>query len=201
MITDNNSNTDTGDEGNSPEKTGNAPPVRRMARQASRRTSLGAGQQQAVAEKRGSVNLNSSSNDESKQSAGGSTSAAVPPPPPSSAAVNPEYEKYIKMKSMLPEGAVRQKMNVDGFSEDEINAFFRSSGNNSNGDTMSSTPATSLSSPVKTTTSPPPPAAVTKSSPKPSSTSSSAGPPPPAATKLPPKRNALLDSINKLRKE
>eukprot|EP01040_Poterioochromonas_malhamensis_P011521 gene11521-12563_t len=47
-----------------------------------------------------------------------------PPPPPTSATADPRYEKYEKMKKMLPEGAVRQKMNLDGFSETEIESFF-----------------------------------------------------------------------------
>jgi hypothetical protein len=37
-----------------------------------------------------------------------------------SVAVDPKYEKYLKMKKMLPEGAVRQKMMQDGCSEAEI---------------------------------------------------------------------------------
>lgn len=44
----------------------------------------------------------------------------APPPPPTA---DPRYEKYAKMKKMLPEGAVRQKMSVDGFSDAEIDAF------------------------------------------------------------------------------
>ena len=32
------------------------------------------------------------------------------------------YAKYIKMKSMLPEGAVRQKMSTDGFSTEVCTA-------------------------------------------------------------------------------
>ncbi len=31
---------------------------------------------------------------------------------------------YDKMRKMLPEGPVRQKMSVDGFSEEEIDAYF-----------------------------------------------------------------------------
>mmetsp|Transcript_15034 Transcript_15034/g.22222 ORF Transcript_15034/g.22222 Transcript_15034/m.22222 type:complete len:151 (-) Transcript_15034:600-1052(-) len=34
-----------------------------------------------------------------------------------------EYTKYRKMKKMLPEGAVRQKMMVDGFTSEEIENF------------------------------------------------------------------------------
>jgi hypothetical protein len=30
------------------------------------------------------------------------------------------YAKYVKMKAMLPDGAVRQKMQLDGFTEEEI---------------------------------------------------------------------------------
>lgn len=34
-----------------------------------------------------------------------------------------EFRKYIKMKSMLPEGAVRQKMTADGYASKDIDAF------------------------------------------------------------------------------
>jgi chaperonin cofactor prefoldin len=62
-----------------------------------------------------------------------SPSLSAPPMPPVPTAViatggggsiDPKFEKYDKMKKMLPEGAVRQKMNLDGFSEEEIEAFF-----------------------------------------------------------------------------
>lgn len=57
---------------------------------------------------------------------------STPPPPPmssvpqSSANVDEEDDplrKYKKMKEMLPEGAVRQKMMVDGFSDEDITKF------------------------------------------------------------------------------
>lgn len=35
-----------------------------------------------------------------------------------------DTSKYEKMRTMLPEGAVRQKMMVDGWSQDEIEEFF-----------------------------------------------------------------------------
>ena len=38
------------------------------------------------------------------------------------------YAVYDKMRKMLPEGAVRQKMDVDGFLPMEIDAYFSSSG-------------------------------------------------------------------------
>ena len=47
--------------------------------------------------------------------------SALPPPP---APVDPRFEKYDKMRKMLPEGAVRQKMMTDGFKPDEIEKFF-----------------------------------------------------------------------------
>jgi hypothetical protein len=57
--------------------------------------------------------------------AGASTDVGIAPPPaPAAASVDPKYEKYVKMKKMLPEGAVRQKMLQDGFPETEIEAFF-----------------------------------------------------------------------------
>lgn len=34
-----------------------------------------------------------------------------------------KFEKYRKMQKMLPEGAVRQKMQSDGFKEEDIEAF------------------------------------------------------------------------------
>jgi hypothetical protein len=54
--------------------------------------------------------------------------AAPPPPPPGppAAAGNPAMAKYVKMLSMLPEGAVRQKMMMDGISSAEQDAFFAS---------------------------------------------------------------------------
>jgi hypothetical protein len=53
----------------------------------------------------------------------------LPPlPPPAIPTVDPRYEKFVKMIKMLPEGAVRQKMKLEGFSEDEIEAFISSGG-------------------------------------------------------------------------
>lgn len=51
------------------------------------------------------------------------------PPPASSTeskqeAVDPRFEKYEKMKKMLPEPAIKQKMTMDGFTQQEIDAFF-----------------------------------------------------------------------------
>jgi hypothetical protein len=40
------------------------------------------------------------------------------------AAIVPNLEEYAKMKKMLPEGAVRQKMMQEGISDAEIEAFF-----------------------------------------------------------------------------
>jgi hypothetical protein len=34
-----------------------------------------------------------------------------------------KYEKYEKMKKMLPEGAVRNKMKMDGFPDNDIDDF------------------------------------------------------------------------------
>ncbi|RYH10495.1 hypothetical protein EON65_39375, partial [archaeon] len=53
------------------------------------------------------------------------TLASTPAPTTSAPAASTErYAKYDKMRKMLPEGAVRQKMMVDGFSETEIEAYF-----------------------------------------------------------------------------
>ena len=59
--------------------------------------------------------------------AGANTGAAASTAPGAQPSSDPRFEKYAKMKKMLPEGAVRQKMKVDGFSEDEIDAFFSGS--------------------------------------------------------------------------
>jgi hypothetical protein len=37
---------------------------------------------------------------------------------------DPKFEKYIQMKRLLPEHAVRQKMMLEGFTEEQISAFF-----------------------------------------------------------------------------
>jgi hypothetical protein len=49
-----------------------------------------------------------------------STQSAITPIP----AVDDRFAKYDKMRKMLPEGAVRQKMQVDGISASDIEAFF-----------------------------------------------------------------------------
>jgi hypothetical protein len=56
------------------------------------------------------------------------------PPPPSLATAegdasfsgsgDPRYAKYDKMRQMLPEGAVRQKMMLEGFTETEMDKYF-----------------------------------------------------------------------------
>ena len=62
------------------------------------------------------------------------TTRSGPPPPPAPARpvsqavsvddeVDDPLRKYKKMKEMLPEGAVRQKMTVDGFSDEDITKF------------------------------------------------------------------------------
>jgi hypothetical protein len=37
-----------------------------------------------------------------------------------------EYDRYEKMRKILPEAAVRQKMDQDGISADDIDTFFQS---------------------------------------------------------------------------
>ncbi len=63
------------------------------------------------------------------------SSGAPPPPPPpsqqttapvpatSSVVVDEHFRKYVKMRDMLPAGAVRQKMITDGFAPGDIDAF------------------------------------------------------------------------------
>ena len=41
----------------------------------------------------------------------------------SDCSIDPRYEKFVKMMKMLPEGAVRQKMSIENFSEAEIDYF------------------------------------------------------------------------------
>lgn len=53
---------------------------------------------------------------------------AIPPPPSVSTsstdmAEDDPFRKYVKMKEMLPPGAVRQKMTADGFASEDIEAF------------------------------------------------------------------------------
>jgi hypothetical protein len=48
--------------------------------------------------------------------------------PATAAAPDPRFEKYDKMRKMLPEGAVRQKMSGDGFTPAEIEGFFNPGG-------------------------------------------------------------------------
>ncbi len=87
------------------------------------------------------------------------TSTGVPPPPPPissskpispvstvtlSQASNPKFAKYDKMrKTGLPDGAIRQKMMMDGISDNEISIYL---GEGMNG--MSISPPPSVASPV-----------------------------------------------------
>ncbi len=48
----------------------------------------------------------------------------APPPPPAGPVIEERFQKYDKMRKMLPEGAVRQKMANDGLSPSEIDGFF-----------------------------------------------------------------------------
>ncbi|KAJ1442627.1 hypothetical protein B484DRAFT_389988 [Ochromonadaceae sp. CCMP2298] len=61
------------------------------------------------------------------------TSAPAPAAaaPAAAAPLDPRLEKYAKMKKLLPEGAVRQKMQMDGFSPEEIEAVFGGGGGGS----------------------------------------------------------------------
>jgi hypothetical protein len=49
--------------------------------------------------------------------------SAVPPQPPAVDDRLEKLEKFAKMKKILPEGAVRQKMTMEGFTAEEIDAF------------------------------------------------------------------------------
>ena len=67
-------------------------------------------------------------------SSSASTSQAVAPESPqestslNAAPADPRYEKFVKMLRMLPEGAVRQKMSMEGFVDSEIESFISSGG-------------------------------------------------------------------------
>jgi hypothetical protein len=104
------------------------------------------------------------------------TKPEEPPPAPSPAALDPDdpLYKYHKMKTMLPEGAVRQKMMNDGFSDAEIQAFFEG--------TTAAPSAGKVGGP-----SPPPPPSLPK---KDTNNSDNGSKPPPPQKKL-----SLMDSI------
>ena len=53
---------------------------------------------------------------------------SVTPSTPTVVNSSSRYEKYEKMYRMLPEGAVRQKMSMDGFEDEEIDGFFKNGG-------------------------------------------------------------------------
>jgi hypothetical protein len=72
------------------------------------------------------------------------SSASAPP----SAAPDPRFEKYEKMRKMLPEGAVRQKMTAEGFSNDEIDRFFSAALSASTSTAFLPVPASPLGSAV-----------------------------------------------------
>jgi hypothetical protein len=62
----------------------------------------------------------SSASSSSPPSSSSSSSALFPPP---SMPMVSKFPKYDKMKSMLPAGAVRQKMTIDGISDADITAY------------------------------------------------------------------------------
>jgi hypothetical protein len=100
-----------------------------------------------------------------------------PPVPPSPAQVSSTEEeaddplrKYKKMKEMLPEGAVRQKMIVDGFSDEDISNFLS---------------GMQISVPTGSSTSTPLPSVTLKA------------PTPTAATPVGPPKLSLLEEIQK----
>lgn len=91
--------------------------------------------------------------------------------------------KYTKMKSMLPEGAVRQRMGADGCNDSEIDAFFA-------GDSAPPPPPPPVAAPAAAKSAPPVPSA-------PQATA-----PPSKSPALPPKTTAranLLGDIAKRR--
>ena len=47
---------------------------------------------------------------------------------PDTVQLDSRFEKFDKMKKMLPEGAVRQKMSLEGFAQEEIDNFFNGGG-------------------------------------------------------------------------
>lgn len=75
--------------------------------------------------------------------------AVVAPPAPS----DDRYNTYEKMRKMLPEGALRQKMKVDGISDADIDRFFNGSHPSASSVNGSQPSASSVSSQKKATTS------------------------------------------------
>ncbi len=59
-----------------------------------------------------------------KLASGGASTSAAPVSASTAPALPEKFEKYVKMKKMLPEGAVRQKMSMEGIPDSEIDAFF-----------------------------------------------------------------------------
>jgi hypothetical protein len=126
-------------------------------------------------------------------SAGASTKA--------SPAIDPRFERYSTMRKVLPEMALRHKLSADGFTDAEIDAYFRAT---SLDDEPSRAPVANPSA-SSTQSSSMKPAASVASAPTTSSTSSSGSAPPAAAAaaiaagKIPPKatggRANLLASI------
>lgn len=101
-----------------------------------------------------------------------------------------EFRKYVKMKSMLPEGAVRQKMTNDGFAAADIEDFL-------SGKVASLPPPSAQSSSSSfSAAAPPRPPMSQMLQQAPALRSASAAPPraPPPAE---PRRMSLLDEIKK----
>ena len=61
--------------------------------------------------------------EERTNSSSSSSSGTAPASTGGGANIDPRYEKFVKMMKMLPEGAVRQKMSIEGFSDSEIDSF------------------------------------------------------------------------------
>ena len=106
--------------------------------------------------------------------------APAPPPPPVPPPVvcgDSRYKKYDTMRKMLPEGAVRQKMMVDGFEPSEIDSYFACSGSDGTGTSLPAPPSTARPPPPgpPSTARPPPPG------PPPTARPPPPGPPPPVA--------------------
>ena len=109
---------------------------------------------------------------------------AAPPAAPAAAAggepVDEEFRKYIKMKEMLPEGAVRQKMTADGFAPADIDAFLSGK--------VSSISRGGGAGPSNTAAPPPPMSMASMLASRPALNKTEATPPPP-------KKMSLLDEI------
>jgi hypothetical protein len=146
-----------------------------------------------------------------------------PPPPPPSALIsakikpptvvennnnsNEKFEKFEKLKQLLPEGAVRQKMQLEGFTTEEMDSFFASNNGKRSEAPSLKQPSTLPEAQEKTKSGetsvlpPPPPRLSITNKAKPTAPlpviSSPPPPPPPAPPAGPPKALSIAEMKRK----